>query len=342
MAGMYSLGCVSALPFVPFVVDKIGRRYPILLGGVISIIGGIVQGSALNFAMFIVARFILGFANVFCVVAASSLIGELSHPKERAVMGSLYNNSWDIGAVVAAGVTLWTFAMPNNWGWTIPSFLQVLPSLLQVCFIWFLPESPRWLVSKGRGNEAHAILVKYHAEGDENSEFVKAEFAQIEQTLEAELKIARINRKGVFSTPGMRKRVIVASFLGLFTEWCGIGLISLYLALVLDSIGIHDNRTKNMINFARIVWSLVNGTVSALIAPQYPRRRMYLACTISIFVVFTAWTIASAKYTLTHSNVSAQAVLALIFLYSPAYNLAFTALTYSKDYSIGVVFSQSW
>ena len=116
--------------------------------------------------------------------------------------------------------------MTTNWGWRIPSFLQVVPSLLQVSFIWFLPESPRWLVSEGRGDEAYAILVKYHAEGEENSEFVKAEYTQIEEALKAELKIAQMNRKEVFSTPGMRKRVIIASFLGLFTQWSGVGLIS--------------------------------------------------------------------------------------------------------------------
>ena len=48
MAAMYSLGGVAAVPFVPFVVDKIGRRYPMLLGGVIAMVGGILQGSALN------------------------------------------------------------------------------------------------------------------------------------------------------------------------------------------------------------------------------------------------------------------------------------------------------
>ncbi|KAF8550483.1 hexose transporter [Imleria badia] len=329
MVSMYSLGSVAAVPFVSFVVDKMGRRYPMLLGGVISIVGGILQGSALNFVMFIVARFILGFANVFCVVAASSLIGELSHPKERAVIGSLFNTTYDLGAVAAAAVTLGTFAMTSNWGWRIPSFLQVVPALLQVSFILSLPESPRWLISRGRMDEAYTILVKYHAEGDENSEFVKAEYTQIEETLEAELKTAQVNRMDVFSTPGMRKRVIIAFFLGLFVQWCGVGLISHFLSPILDSIGIHDNKTKNVINLARFSWSLVNGTFIAFIAPRYPRRKIFLACSISLFVVFTAWTIAIAEYSFTHNKVSAQVVLVLIFLYSPAYNLGFTALPYT-------------
>ena len=115
--------------------------------------------------------------------------------------------------------------MTSNWGWRIPSFLQVLPSLLQVFFLYLLPESPRWLVSRGRGDEAYAILVRYHAEGDETSEFVKAEYAQIKETLEAELNIAKMTRREVLSTPGMRKRVIIASFLAMFAQWSGVGLI---------------------------------------------------------------------------------------------------------------------
>ena len=128
--------------------------------------------------------------------------------------------------MLAAAVTLGTFAMTSNWGWRIPSLLQVVPCLLQVIFIGFLPESPRWLVSRGRGDEAYAILVKYHAEGDENSEFVEAEYAEIEEALEAELKVGQIDQAQALSSPGMRKRVVIAASVGLFAQWCGVGLLA--------------------------------------------------------------------------------------------------------------------
>ncbi|KAF9234369.1 general substrate transporter [Melanogaster broomeanus] len=329
MSAMYPLGGIAALPSVPSVADNLGRRSSVLFGSTLMIFGGILQGAAQNFAMFLIARFILGSGIVFALVAASSLVGELSHPKERATMTCLFHVCYYIGAITAAGVTLGTFAIPNNWGWRIPSFLQIVPSLLQVSFIWFLPESPRWLISKGRGAEAHAILVKYHAEGDEISEFVKAEYTQIKKTLEVELKNTEMSWREVLSTPGMRKRFIISSFLGLFTQWSGNGLIAYFLSPILDNIGIHDNRTKNIVNLSNSCWGLVNATFLALTVTRFPRRRIFLACTISILIVFTAWTVASEEYERTKSSASSQAVLALIFLYSPAYNMGFNALTYT-------------
>ena len=130
------------------------------------------------------------------------------------------------GYMAAAGLTLGTFAMTSNWGWRIPSFLQAVPSLFQVIFIWSLPESPRWLISRGRGDEAYAILVKYHAEGEKDSELVNAEYTQIKETIEAELEVARISRKKLFLTPGMRRRVIIAASFALCAQFSGNGLVS--------------------------------------------------------------------------------------------------------------------
>ncbi|EGO02294.1 hypothetical protein SERLA73DRAFT_166753 [Serpula lacrymans var. lacrymans S7.3] len=329
ISAMYSLGAICAVPLVPVVTDRFGRRRAIFFGSILMIIGAILQAAAQDLAMFIVARFFLGLGIVFAIVAAPSLIGELSHPKERAILGSLFNSCYFIGSIVAAGVTLGTFNMPNNWAWRIPSLLQIVPSLLQVTFIWFLPESPRWLISKGRGEEAYAILAQYHAEGDFNSEFVKAEYTQIEKTLELELNSSKMSWRETVATPGMRKRVLIGSFLGLFTQWSGNGLTSYYLAPILDNIGIHDNRTKNLVNLSLTCWSFVNAIILALTASRFPRRVMYMACTISLLLVFTSWTIASAEYTRTGSQASSRAVLAFIFLYSPAYNIGYNALTYT-------------
>lgn len=87
--------------------------------------------------MFIIGRILLGMGIPFAIVAASALIGELSYPKERATLTSLFNASWFIGAIAAAGATLGTFDMPNTWAWRIPSLLQLVPTFFQLAFIWY-------------------------------------------------------------------------------------------------------------------------------------------------------------------------------------------------------------
>jgi len=64
------------------------------------LLGALLQTASQNFIMFVIARFILGFGIPFAVIAASSLIGELSHPKERPIVSSLFSSSWFIGKCV--------------------------------------------------------------------------------------------------------------------------------------------------------------------------------------------------------------------------------------------------
>jgi MFS family permease len=176
--------------------------------------------------MYIIARMILGFGIPTCIVSGSSLIGELGYPKERAVLTSLFNVSYFVGQIVASAICFGTNNIPSDWAWRIPSLLQVCPSLLQLSLIFFLPESPRWLISKDRSEEAHNILAIYHAEGDQDSEFVKAEMAQIRTVIKIEMESSQRSWLDLFHTVGMRRRSLVTVFLGLFTQWSGNTLIS--------------------------------------------------------------------------------------------------------------------
>jgi MFS family permease len=176
--------------------------------------------------MFLASRLVLGTGIPFAVSGASQLLAELTYPRERAIITGLFNVSWFAGAILAAGVTLGTYSIPNDWGWRIPSILQCAPSILQLIFVWFVPESPRWLLSKDRDDEAFEILVKYHGEGDRNSPFVRAEFTEIRSQLKAEIENSKSRWVELLQSPGNRKRSFIAACVGLFSQWSGNGLIS--------------------------------------------------------------------------------------------------------------------
>ena len=61
----------------------------------------------------------------------------------------------------ARAQTFGTFTIQSSWAWRIPSILQGLPSAVQVGLIWFCPESPRWLVSKGRSAPARFLASRF-------------------------------------------------------------------------------------------------------------------------------------------------------------------------------------
>lgn len=92
--------------------------------------------------MFIVGRIIMGAGIPFSISGASSLLAELTHPRERGVITGLFNESWYAGSILAAGITLGTYNMKSNWAWRLPTLLQIIPAVLQLTFIWSLPMYP--------------------------------------------------------------------------------------------------------------------------------------------------------------------------------------------------------
>lgn len=162
-----NIGSLAAYPFAPYMSDGIGRRLTVLFGAIIMCGACALQTASQTVNMFIGARFMIGFGLTFAANAAPMLVSEIAYPPYRAQLTSLYNSLWYSGAIVAAWTTYGTFKIPTSWAWRVPSVLQGLPSVIQVCLVWFAPESPRWLLSKGRETEALRTLAYYHADGNE-------------------------------------------------------------------------------------------------------------------------------------------------------------------------------
>lgn len=277
--------------------------------------------------MFIFSRMFLGHGIVYAIVAGAALLGELGHPKERPFLGSMFNAFYSVGALLGAGIVIQTLKIQSNWSWRLPSILQAAPSLIQVATCFAIPESPRWLISKDRQEEALNILIKYHAEGDASNPLPHAEFAEIKKALEIENEERKRGWLELFQSPAMRRRALVSGMLGVFCQFSGNALISQYLVKILGMIGI-DAEEALKFSVGREAWGLVVCFTLASITPRYPRRRMYLLCTTCLLLCYTAWTVAQARQMITKSEAAGIATIFFIFLYTPCYNIGYNALTY--------------
>ena len=97
--------------------------------------------------------------------------------------------------------------------------VQFTPSLLQILFIFFVPESPRFLINKGKEQKALSILAKVHANGNENDEMVQCEYIEIRDTLRLEKEVESNSWKELIRTKGNRHRLIILVTAGFFSQW---------------------------------------------------------------------------------------------------------------------------
>ncbi|RDW78372.1 general substrate transporter-4 [Coleophoma crateriformis] len=328
-----NVGQLVALPFCAIACDHFGRKPTLLLGAFILLVGVCLQAAAQNNGMFIAARGILGAGLAFNITAAPLLIMELAFPTQKGQLVSIYNALWSLGAIVAAWTTYGTFRILDSWAWRIPSLLQCLSSVIQLGLCFWIVESPRWLVSKDRLDEARDIIITYHANGNPNDPIVIVELEEIREALRLEKEAHNGTSYVSFAkTKGNRLRFMIILAVGFFSQWSGNGLISYYLTLILDSIGYTSQDTQTLINGILTIWGLVTTFGFALLVNRFKRRTMFLASTIGMLVTYIIWTALEATYERqtnlggTGDPAIAKAVLAMIFIYNAAFAIGWGPL----------------
>ncbi|TDZ18943.1 Lactose permease [Colletotrichum orbiculare MAFF 240422] len=187
------------------------------------------------------------------------------------IVSALYNCMWYAGAVVAAWTTYATRNL-DAWSWRMPSLLQIALPILSAPGLFLIGESPRWLVSMDRVEEARAVIANHHANGDTRSPLVNFEMMEIEETIRAEKEAhSSTTWADLLKTPGNRHRLFISVSLGVFAQWCGVGVISYYLAMVLSSVGITSVDDQTLISACIQIWNLFCATGAAVIVSTLSR-----------------------------------------------------------------------
>ncbi|KAF8501644.1 general substrate transporter [Russula emetica] len=324
------IGSLVGLPMAPYCSDRFGRRATLLVGAILMLGGVALQAIEPTVVRFVVARTLVGVGLIFGTIAAPLLITELAYPTQRDKFTSLYNTMWYVGSIVAAWTCLVAYDSASNptWSWRAPILGQALGPLLQIFLIWFVPESPRWLISKGSESKALRILARFHAIGfNKNDPFVQYEVAQIQSALRMEQK----NKKNalfatLFATSGNKKRMRIVLGIAFFSQWSGNGLLSHYINLVLENINITNTRTKATINGFLQIWNLVAAVTGALLIDKVGRRTLFLVSSAGMLTSFSVWSLTMSLFHTNSITVAANVTIPFIFVFYLFYNVAYTPM----------------
>ncbi|KAE9403217.1 hexose transporter-like protein [Gymnopus androsaceus JB14] len=331
-----SFATIPMFPLISWVCDTYGRRWAIILGSIGTvcsfllssiIVGAIITCLSKNEGMFIAGRVVTGVFYCFPYAACSCLINELAHPRLRGISAAFLTIAYQFGSAVGAWSTFaCLFWESSDWSWRLPALLQACGPLVVVVTALLGPESPRFLLSKFKGQQALDILAKFHANGDYDDELVQREFQQISEHIQKE----RANKSGSWSsliaTPANRRRLlivcVVASGLVVTT-----GPISAYLPIILRSVGIKNPIHISAVNGALAIFNVFTTMMGGLCVDKVGRRPLFLISTTGILITYTVITILAAEFARTQAPPLGIAFVIMLFLCYGMRNIAWAGVS---------------
>jgi sugar porter (SP) family MFS transporter len=256
------LGAIAGALVAGWSADRISRRRTKIVSGCVYVIGGIGCALAQSYWQILAARFWLGLA-VGCASFVSPMyIAELVPKRIRGGVVSFNQLMVTLG-ILAAYIVDWGFApLPNNWRWMFA--LAVVPGAALAIGMYFMPFSPRWLIDKGREDDARAVLERYRMEGDD----VEAEIREIKEVAEDEVPLRELLSKG------LRRMMIVGIALAVFQQLVGINTVIYYAPTILKFAG--EQNTGALTQSVYIGCTNVFFTIVAILLLDKLGRRFFL------------------------------------------------------------------
>lgn len=202
------------------------------------------------------------------------------------------------------------------------------PGLICI-FVWFIPESPRWLFVNNKRTRAIETLTKYHGYGNPDSVWVKLQISEYEEYLNENGADKRWwDYRALFGTRSARYRIATNCVFSIFAQWAGNGALSYFMPAVLATAGYTESVTVANINLGYACFQFVFALIGARFVDRVGRRPMMLFSMSSCCIIWAILTGTNSKFAASGETDAgaAKATVAFIFLFGAFYSIGLTPL----------------
>ena len=248
VGSMLGGACFGAV-FSGFLTKKIGRKMSLFVGAILFLVGALGCAFAWNATSLILFRIIVGLAIGVASFTAPLYLSEIAPKSIRGSMISLYQLMITIGILTAfivnsaiykdtfqEGITVGTaadymFSIENSWRYMLG--FSVIPAILFLIGMFFLPRSPRWLVSVGRNDHAREVLHKIRSTKTE----AENEYREINETVQASATKKTNGFELLAQNVNFRRSVSLGMILQIMQQLTGINVIMYFGPKILENAG---------------------------------------------------------------------------------------------------------
>ncbi len=222
------------------VADAIGRRRTVMLSAALFAIGVVIAAATPSYGVLLFARIVIGLGVGSASMVVPMYIGEIAPPRVRGALVSFNQLAITFGILVSYLVD---YGLSSSKDWRLMFGLAGIPAILLFCGMLIQRESPHWLVTKGRVDEAREVLCRVRAASDIDEEIREIEEVSKRQAGARELL-----------NPRVRAALIVGVALAIFQQITGINTIIYYAPTLLHNAGLGSS--------ASLLANVVNGVVN--------------------------------------------------------------------------------
>lgn len=227
------VGCLIGAFFSDYLSNRLGRRATMLITAILFILNSVGTALPNSFTMFVLFRIVGGIGVGIASMVVPMYIAEIAPPKRRGALVGNYQLAIVIGIVVVYFVNYFIALQGDahwnlNIGWRWMFGSEIIPSILFLIFIFLIPESPRWLLQKGKSEQAEAVLEKINAAED---------VAQVLSEIQNSLEQVDKGQWNNLVNPIYKKALFVGIGLSILQQLTGINAILYYAPEIFKSLG---------------------------------------------------------------------------------------------------------